>query len=96
VFETSSVMALSAARAVPDSLRWMASSARVGASQTGHVFASALLDHYKRTLGDIREAGYLTYAGRQLRPYFRASIHQFSPKRRTLTERLVEKVQSRK
>jgi hypothetical protein len=96
VFETSSVMALSAARAVPDSLRWLSASARVGASRTGHIFASALLDHYKRTLGDIRQVGYLTYAGRQLRPYIRASIHQFSPKRRTLTERLMEKVQSRK
>jgi hypothetical protein len=96
VFETSSVMALSAARAVPDGVRWLSASARVGASQTGHVFAAALLEHYKRTLGDIRQAGYLTYAGRQLRPYIRASIHQFSPKRRTLTERLMEKVQSRK
>jgi hypothetical protein len=96
VFETSSVMALSAARAVPDSVRWLSASARVGASQTGHIFAAALLDHYKRTLADIREAGYLTYAGRQLGPYVRASIQQFSPKRRTLTDRLVEKFQSKK
>jgi hypothetical protein len=96
VFETSSLMALSAARAVPDNLRWLSASARVGVAQTGHVFATALLDHYRQTLGDIREAGYLAYARRQLVPYFRASLDQFSPKRRTLTQRLIEKVQARR
>jgi hypothetical protein len=95
VFETSSLMALSAARAVPDSLRWLSASARVGAAYTGHIFAAALLDHYRQTLGDMRQAGYLTYAARELRPYIRASIRQFSPKRRTLTERLMEKIQGR-
>ena len=96
LFETSSLMALSAARAVPDNLRWLSASARVGATQTGHVLASALLDDYRRTLTDIGNVGYLTYARRQLTPYVRASISQFSPGRQTLTERLVDRVRRRK
>jgi hypothetical protein len=36
----------------------------------------------------------LTYAGRQFRPYVHAAVGQFSPKRRTLTQQLLEKFQS--
>jgi hypothetical protein len=61
--------------------------------RTGHVVAAALLDHYRQTLSEIRQVGYLTYAGRQFRPYVRAAIDQFSPKRRTLTQRLLDKLQ---
>jgi len=92
IFETSSVMAVSAARALPGGVRWLSASARVGAARTGHVFAAALLDHYKQTLSEIQQVGYLTYAGRQFRPYLRAAAGQFSPKRRTLTQRLLEKL----
>jgi hypothetical protein len=94
IFETSSVMAVSAARALPDGVRWLSASARVGATRTGQVLAAALLDHYRQTLSEIREVGYLAYVNRQFRPYVRAAVHQFSPKRRTLTERLIDKVQS--
>jgi hypothetical protein len=92
VFETSSVMAMSAARAIPDGVRWISASARAGAARTGQVFASALLDHYRETLGAIGEIGYASYAKRQLGPYVRASLAQFSPKRRTVTQRLIEKL----
>ena len=92
VFETSSVMAVSAARALPCGVRWLSASARVGAVRTGEVFAAALLDHYKQTLGEMRQVGYLTFAGRQFRPYLRAAAGQFSPGRRTLTQRLLEKL----
>lgn len=94
VFETSSVMAVSAARAVPGGVRWLSASARVGAARTGHVLAAALLDHYRQTLSEIQQVGYLTYAGRQFRPYVRAAASQFSPKRRTITQQLLEKIQS--
>jgi hypothetical protein len=92
VFETSSVMAVAAARAFPGQVRWLGASARVGVTRTGHLFASALLDHYRQTLGEMKEAGYLPYAKRQFGPYLRAAIRQFSPKRRTLTQRLIEKI----
>jgi hypothetical protein len=96
IFETSSVMAVSAARALPGGVRWLSASARVGAARTGRVFAAALLDHYRQTLNEIEQVGYLTYAGRQFRPYVRAAAAQFSPKRRTLTQRLLEKLPERR
>jgi hypothetical protein len=92
IFETSSMMALSAARALPDGVRWLSSSARVGATRTGQMFAAALLDHYRQTLSEIQQVGYAAYASRQFRPYVRAAIGQFSPKRRTLTQSLFEKL----
>ena len=91
VFETSSMLAVSAARALPDGVRWLSASAMVGATRTGQVFAGALLDHYKQTLDDIRQVGYATFASRQLRPYVRAAIGQFSPARATLTGRLLDR-----
>jgi hypothetical protein len=91
VFETSSMMALSAVRTFPERVRWLYASARVGATRTGQIFASALLDHYRQILTEMRETGYLKYSARQLRPYFRAAANQFSPRRRTLTERVLEK-----
>jgi hypothetical protein len=96
VFQTSSAMALSAARAVPDRVRWLSASARVGARRMGQVVGGALLDHYTATLAEIRQAGYLPYAGRQLGPYVRAAGRQFSPATRTLTDGLVEKLSSGK
>jgi hypothetical protein len=92
IFETSSMMAVSAARAVPDSVRWLSASARAGATRTGHVFGAALLDHYRQTLDEIRQVGYAAYAGRQLGPYVRAAVNQFSPRRRTLTQRLIDRL----
>jgi len=95
IFETSSLMAVSAARALPGGVRWLSESVRVGAARTGHVFAAALLDHYRQTLSEIQQVGYLTYARRQSRPYIRAAVAQFSPKRRTLTQRLLDRFQVR-
>jgi hypothetical protein len=92
VFETSSMMAVAAARALPDGVRWLSASARVGAMRTGHIVAAALLDHYTQTLSEMQQVGYLAYAGRQIRPYVRAAVDQFSPKRRTLTQRLLGKL----
>ena len=91
VFETSSVMAVSAARSPPEGVRWLSASARVGAARTGEVVAVALLDHYRATLREIQHVGYLPYVTRQFRPYIRAAVDQVSAQRRTLTGRLVEK-----
>lgn len=91
VYETSSIVALSAIRDLPDRARWFYASARVGAARTGEIVAAALLDHYSRTLAEIRNTGYATFAVRQYKPYVRAAIEQFSPAHRTLTERVLEK-----
>jgi len=96
IFQTSSLMAVSAARALPDSVRWLSASARAGAVRTGSVLAASLLDHYRQTLSEIQQVGYLTYASRQFRPYLLAAAGQFSPKRRTLTERVIERVRRRR
>src|SRR4029450_2793403 len=89
IFETSSMMAVAAARALPDGVRWLSASARVGAMRTGQIFAAALLDHYRHTLSEMQEVGYLAYVNRQFRPYVRAAVDQFFPKRRTVTERVI-------
>jgi hypothetical protein len=96
VFETSSVMAVSAARALPDGIRWLSASARAGAARTGQILTAALLDHYRQTLEELREVGYLAYVNRQFRPYLRAAVGQFSPKRRTVTERIIGKLPLRR
>jgi hypothetical protein len=93
VFETSSMMAVSAVRSVPDGVRWLSATTRVGAARTGQVVAAALLEDYKRTLDEIRRTGYFTYASRQLGPYVYAAARQFSPEHRTLTERLLDKIE---
>ena len=59
VFETSSMIAVSAVRALPDGVRWLSASARVGATRAGHMFATALLDHYRQTLSEIQQVGYV-------------------------------------
>ena len=91
VFETSSMVALSAIRSFPGGARWFYASARAGAARTGEIVAAALLDHYTETLAEMRETGYAAFAVRQFRPYVRAAVDQFSPKKQTLTGRLLQK-----
>jgi len=95
VFETSSVMAVAAVRALPGKVRWLSASARVGATHTGKILSAAILDHYSQTLRELREVGYVTYAKRQLSPYLRACMAQFSPQKRTLTQRLLHRTPDR-
>lgn len=96
IFQTSSLMAVSAARGFPDGVRWFSASARAGATRTGQIVAAALLEHYRQTLTDMRQVGYGAYAAQQLRPYLKACVDQFSPERRTLTQRVFERIQQRR
>jgi hypothetical protein len=91
VFETSSMVALAALRSFPENARWFYASARAGAARTGEIVAATLLDHYRATLADMRDTGYAAFAARQFRPYIRAAMDQFSPRKQTLTGRLLEK-----
>jgi hypothetical protein len=63
-----------------------------GDSQPGKLLSTAVLEHYHLTLNELREVGYLTYAKRQLSPYMRACADLFSPRRRTLTQRVLDRV----
>ena len=94
VFSVSSLMAVAAVRSVPDNVRWLATSTKIGATRAGSLMAGALLDHYRRTLDEARTVGFAAYANRQLAPYVRAATAQFSPDRRTLTEDLLERSRS--
>lgn len=91
IFETSSVLAVAAVRALPQTAHRLSASARVGARHTSKLLSGALLEDYGQTLGELRQVGYLTYAKRQLSPYVRACIGQFSPQRPTVTQRLLSK-----
>jgi len=92
IFETSSVMALSTVRALPGTARRLSASTGIGAKHTGKLLSAAILDHYGQVLSELRQVGYLTYAKRQLSPYVRACVEQFSPQRRSLTQRVLAKV----
>jgi hypothetical protein len=91
VFDTSTMMAMAAIRGLPGQARWLSASARIGATRTGQIVTAALLDHYRATLADIETVGFTAYASGHLRPYVAAAVRQFSPARRTLTERLLDK-----
>jgi len=91
-FATSSVMAISAVRALPGRARWLSSSTRVGAARTGKLFYATILEDYRHTLSEIREVGYVTYARRQLSPYLRGCVDQFSGHQRSMTERIIERI----
>jgi hypothetical protein len=92
VFETSSALALSTVYSVPDGLRWLSASAIATARRTGRVVGGVLLDHYSQTLDEVRQVGYAEYTSRQLGPYVRAAVAQFSPEQQTLTERLLNRL----
>lgn len=96
VFETSSLMAVATLRGLPGAARRLSASTRIGAKHTGKLLSGAILEYYGQTLSELRQAGYMTYAKRQLSPYVRACVEQFSPQRRTLTERLLDKARRRK
>jgi hypothetical protein len=91
VLELSSLIALSTVRSVPRNLLWLSLCARTATFRTGQFFAEGLLDHYRTTLNEIRETGYLAYWTREFRPYLRAAALQFSLSHKSLTERLLER-----
>ncbi len=58
VYQTSSMLALSAVRALPQGARWLGASAVAGATRTGQILAASLLDQYRATLSEIQQVGY--------------------------------------
>ena len=91
VFEISSALALSALASVPEGALWVSRSAILAARRTGEVVASPLLDHYTKSIGEIRKAGFLSFWNGQFRPYLRAAAEQFTKQEATLTLRWVKK-----
>jgi len=87
VFALSSLLAIGAAASLPEDALRLSRSARRAAGRTGGLFAGAILDHYRATLGKIRKHGFAAYWGQAYRPYLRGAAEQFSPNRESLTER---------
>jgi hypothetical protein len=89
VLELSSLLAVAAVRKLPENTRWLSNVARTGTLRTGEVLARGLLDHYRTTLSEIHQTGYVRYWLRELGPYLRGAARQFSPERISTTERLL-------
>ena len=89
VFVVSSLMAVSAVAHVPANLVWLSRAARSAARRTGRVLGEAMLDHYAKTLDEIRRTGLVPYWTREFRPYLHAAATQFAPGHESLTERLL-------
>jgi hypothetical protein len=87
VFALSSLVALSVVSRAPENLMRLARAANHAVWRTGQMLAGGLLDHYSRTLSDIRERGFAAYWAEEFRPYMRAAAEQFSPAHRSLTDR---------
>ena len=92
VFELSSLMAVSAVGNLPARARVLSKSAALVVGKGGAVLSDALLDHYRATLQQIHDVGFLAYGTRQLTPYARAALAVFSPERETLTGKLMKKL----
>jgi hypothetical protein len=88
VLELSSVMALATLRKLPGNALWLSNATLTGVRRTGAVLGLGLLDHYRSTLKEIHQTGYLRYWLREFSPYMRGAARQFSPARRSATERL--------
>jgi hypothetical protein len=96
VWELSSVMALATLRRLPGNALWLSSATMTGVRRTGAVLGLGLLDHYRTILKEIRQTGYLRYWLREFSPYVRGAARQFSPARRSATERLFGRRGARK
>jgi len=91
VLEVSSLMAISAVRAVPANVLWLSRCARTATIRTRQLLAERLLDHYRITLGQIRDTGYVAYWKNEFRPYLRAAADQFARTHESSIERLFKK-----
>jgi hypothetical protein len=96
VLQLSSVMALAAVRELPENARWLSRVAQVSGRRAGEVLASGLLDHYRKSLAEIRDVGYVRYWLREFRPYLQGAVRQFSTKRVSTTERLLNRRNNQK
>ena len=92
VFEVSSLLAVAAVGALPERARVLSKSAAIVLRHGGSAVSNALLDHYRQSLQELREVGFLRYGVRQLTPYTHAAIGAFAPERETLTGKLLDRL----
>jgi len=82
-------MALAAVRELPENARRLSRMAQVSGRRAGEVLASGLLDHYRESLAEIHDVGYIRYWLREFRPYLNGAVRQFSIRQVSTTERLL-------
>ena len=87
VFALSSLVALGVVSRAPDNLLLLARAANRAVWHTGQILAGGLLDHYSKTIEEIRTRGFAAYWAEEFRPYLRAAAGQFSPAHRSLTDK---------
>jgi hypothetical protein len=92
VFEVSSLLAVAAVGALPERARVLSKSAAIVLRHGGAAVSNALLEHYRQSLLEMREAGFVGYGVRQLGPYTRAALGAFAPERETLTGKLLDRL----
>jgi hypothetical protein len=92
VFEVSSLLAVAAVGELPERARVLSKAAAVVLRHGGAALSNALLDHYRQSLQQMREVGFVRYGVRQLTPYTHAAIGAFHPERATLTDKLLDRL----
>jgi hypothetical protein len=91
VFEMSSLLALATVTKLPERARVLSKVAAIALRHSGVALSDALLEHYRQSLQELREVGFLSYGVRQLTPYTRAALDAFSAERTTLTGKLLDR-----
>jgi hypothetical protein len=92
LFEVSSLLAVAAVGELPERARVLSKSAAVVLRHGGTAVSNALLEHYRESLRQLREVGYLRYGVEKLTPYTRAALGAFDPARQTLTDKLLDRL----
>ena len=92
VFEVSSLLAVAAVGELPERARVLSKSAAVVLRHGGAAVSNALLEHYRQSLEQLREVGYVRYGVLKLTPYTHAAIEAFHPSRETLTGKLLDRL----
>jgi hypothetical protein len=92
IFEVSSLLALSAVSELPERARVLSKSTAIVLQRSGAALAGALLEHYRQSLKEMRDVGFVRYGVRQLTPYTDAALAAFAPARETLTGKLLDRL----
>ncbi|RPI62843.1 MAG: hypothetical protein EHM50_03245 [Lysobacterales bacterium] len=70
----------------------LSKSAAIVLRHGGAAVSNALLEHYRQSLLELRELGFVRYGVQQLTPYTHAAIGAFHPARDTLTGKLLDRL----
>ena len=92
VFEVSSLLAVSAVSELPERARVLSRAAGIVLKRGASALSSALLDHYGKSLREMRAGGFVRYGAMQLAPYTHAALAAFDRDRETLTGRLLDRL----